>query len=639
MTALLPLREAGAQAPCRAGQKGLYVTWDKSTDSTGTGTFISKTGRVSVLSNFTWTVTGSPLSVRIGTDEPFQGGNSMKGFYGQADNANNLNVRIEANNAAKGQPIPHSVTVTLTFDRDTPGSGWAFALVDIDVDQIRFNAKDARGREVPTVTLSSWFEQRFDANPSEDGVNIPSWDAANAALVGSSSASTKWRSTVEGHLDDTEAASAWFSPSVPLSELSFTYESLQEEATPSFHILLAACAGRDGVGPNPTPTPTAISTPGPLADTDGDTIPDSIEGEGDPDGDGVPNKRDLDSDGDTIPDESEGSGDSDGDGTPDFMDPDSDNDTIPDAVEGGDDNDKDDVPNSVDRDSDNDTVPDRTEGSDDTDGDGSPDSQDGDSDGDDVPDIIERNSDTPVPTPSGLDDNGNGVDDSQEGTTDDPLPDSDSDGTPDLRDTDSDNDGAPDGDEAFDLDGDGNPDVEPSGEDIDGDGVDDAFEDFGSPDDINPDFSGGPSDPPCGALALRERKSAVLARLSALYARVPQFAARASACGGAVPQGLVASAAAARSQFEGSLSRNFKDKELACPETVCRSVQRRSAQSALQSIAQGLYGYAKSAKLSAGRACALPPSGKPDKRPQTEEYLRELRSAIDRLPREFSRCE
>jgi hypothetical protein len=84
-------------------------------------------------------------------------------------------------------------------------------------------------------------------------------------------------------------------------------------------------------------------------DADGDTIPDSIEGNGDPDGDTIPNMYDDDSDGDGIPDAVE-AGDSDlctipantdvdpsvegsGDSRPDFLDPDSDNDGLSDADE------------------------------------------------------------------------------------------------------------------------------------------------------------------------------------------------------------------------------------------------------------------------------------------------------------------
>ncbi|MGC9084553.1 MAG: thrombospondin type 3 repeat-containing protein, partial [Anaerolineae bacterium] len=58
------------------------------------------------------------------------------------------------------------------------------------------------------------------------------------------------------------------------------------------------------------------------ADSDGDGIPDAVEGTGDVDNDGLPNYLDRDSDGDGKPDAVEGTGDDDGDGIPNYLDPD-----------------------------------------------------------------------------------------------------------------------------------------------------------------------------------------------------------------------------------------------------------------------------------------------------------------------------
>ena len=62
-------------------------------------------------------------------------------------------------------------------------------------------------------------------------------------------------------------------------------------------------------------------------DSDGDGIPDSVEGSEDTDGDGVKDSLDTDSDGDGAPDAEEAGpdpknpADSDGDGIPDYKDP------------------------------------------------------------------------------------------------------------------------------------------------------------------------------------------------------------------------------------------------------------------------------------------------------------------------------
>ena len=75
----------------------------------------------------------------------------------------------------------------------------------------------------------------------------------------------------------------------------------------------------------------------PGKDTDGDKIPDQVEGCGknppDTDGDKVPDYGDTDSDGDKVLDKVEGTRDSDGDKKPDYKDNDSDNDGVKDGNE------------------------------------------------------------------------------------------------------------------------------------------------------------------------------------------------------------------------------------------------------------------------------------------------------------------
>ena len=80
----------------------------------------------------------------------------------------------------------------------------------------------------------------------------------------------------------------------------------------------------------------------PAADADMDGIADAVEGTGDTDGDGTPNRLDLDSDGDGVSDTMEQHGEGpcyivsdDTDGVPNFADLDSDNDGLTDAEEAG----------------------------------------------------------------------------------------------------------------------------------------------------------------------------------------------------------------------------------------------------------------------------------------------------------------
>ena len=151
-------------------------------------------------------------------------------------------------------------------------------------------------------------------------------------------------------------------------------------------------------------------------DLDADGIPDSVDGEGDADENGVPNYQDDDSDGDGVPDAVEWLDDSDEDGIPDFLDDDDDNDGIPTSLE----------------DSDGDGDP----SNDDIDGDGLANHLDDDADGDGIPDSEEAGDDP-----------------------EDPV-DTDSDGLFDFLDEDSDDDGVADADEDpdGDVDCDGIPD-------------------------------------------------------------------------------------------------------------------------------------------------------------------------------------
>ena len=195
----------------------------------------------------------------------------------------------------------------------------------------------------------------------------------------------------------------------------------------------------------------------------------------DVDGDGIPADVDVDDDNDGVPDDVEGGGtdysqDGDDDGVPDFIDPDAVScddanldgfcDSLPAEV----DLDGDGIPNHLDADADDDGIPDATEAHD-ADGDGLADVTpvDNDFDMDGLDDAFDPDCEG---MPPGCLTDGMGA----------PTPDRDDDGSDDYLDGDSDNDGRPDQSEAFDANGDGDPDVVPSGVDADMDGLDDAFD-------------------------------------------------------------------------------------------------------------------------------------------------------------------
>ncbi len=141
------------------------------------------------------------------------------------------------------------------------------------------------------------------------------------------------------------------------------------------------------------PFETDPSDPSDDPDSDGDHIPDVIEGRGDDDGDGIPDYLDPDTDADGLIDLLDGISDIDGDGLPAFRDPDADNDGIADGLDGISDIDGDGLPAYLDTDSDGDGIGDAIEGISDYDGDGVPNHIDRDSDGDNRRDADEGTGD------------------------------------------------------------------------------------------------------------------------------------------------------------------------------------------------------------------------------------------------------
>jgi hypothetical protein len=215
-------------------------------------------------------------------------------------------------------------------------------------------------------------------------------------------------------------------------------------------------------------------------DSDNDGISDQNEGNGDTDDDGIADYLDNDSDNDGVPDSLEGNNDTDNDGIADYQDLDSDNDGIPDRFEtglSGNDTDQDGIDDDIDvdqtngNDTNNDGIDDLALLTD-SDDDGIPNWIDQDSDNDGRPDAWESGLGTsdvdndqivdqadPDFIAGGIDENGDGIEDSTV------LTDTDNDGIPDYLDNDSDSDGIPDADENGAI-----------GRDSDGDSIDDAFD-------------------------------------------------------------------------------------------------------------------------------------------------------------------
>lgn len=202
-------------APVAAAAPGpVYGTF---TDLAGTGGAYRGTMTLAPgfpAATFTSTSRSGPgVGPQSGTTAWLPAGSPPGVVYGSSQNQAYLNLRPASDSAASP-----SVT-TYTFARPTPTAGWSFILGDIDADEVTVSATTADGSAVPVAALG--FARAFnycDASPrlsSCSGVgapyDLPSWDPGTATLTGNSGAS------------DTTGAAGWFSPTVPIKTLTFSY--------------------------------------------------------------------------------------------------------------------------------------------------------------------------------------------------------------------------------------------------------------------------------------------------------------------------------------------------------------------------------------------------------------------------------
>ncbi|MEU3271359.1 carboxypeptidase-like regulatory domain-containing protein [Saccharomonospora sp. NPDC006951] len=119
-------------------------------------------------------------------------------------------------------PANQPSTTTFTFPGATPASGWGFATGDIDADKIEISGTDAAGNPVSAAELG--FQGAFNycrnvpkpgsctADPGDD---LPTYSETGDTAV------------LTGNGSDTSGASGWFTPTVPLSSLTFEFSVLQ----------------------------------------------------------------------------------------------------------------------------------------------------------------------------------------------------------------------------------------------------------------------------------------------------------------------------------------------------------------------------------------------------------------------------
>lgn len=140
--------------------------------------------------------------------------------YGTSRNLPYLNQRPLAD-ASNPQSAARTV---YSFDTPTPAGSWSFVLGDVDADKVTIAATTQSGaaataadigfrRTYNSCSVASTGGPSCDADPDgTTGQDVPSWDPATLTLTGNAAAA------------DTAGATAWFTPTVPLTSLTMTFE-------------------------------------------------------------------------------------------------------------------------------------------------------------------------------------------------------------------------------------------------------------------------------------------------------------------------------------------------------------------------------------------------------------------------------
>ena len=174
----------------------------------------------------------TPTSAVLGAQTPFGA------VYGSSKGQSYLLLQTAAGRAPSN--------TVLTFAAPTVAGSWGFALGDVDADQVTVSATGADGRAVTAEELGWQGAFNYCAAPASGcvGTDLPLWDPATATLTGNG--------------PDTNGASGWFRPTVPVRSLTLRFTA--QSGSPVYQLWTAgrtaAVSGRlttTGCGlPDPT---------------------------------------------------------------------------------------------------------------------------------------------------------------------------------------------------------------------------------------------------------------------------------------------------------------------------------------------------------------------------------------------------
>jgi len=211
----LAIGGATSASAAPAGHWGTFTLSGTSKDYTGTMTLPG-------FPDTTFT-SNSRQSTVISGASTWQGPSTGPGAaYGSSRGNTYINQRPNADSPTAAA----ASTTTYTFDGPTPGNGsWSFVLGDIDADQATISATVQGG--APATAAQLGYQSSYNscsavsaggwscpADPGgvPAGQDRPTWNEASRTLTGNAAA------------NDTSGATAWFTPTVPLTSLTITYQ-------------------------------------------------------------------------------------------------------------------------------------------------------------------------------------------------------------------------------------------------------------------------------------------------------------------------------------------------------------------------------------------------------------------------------
>jgi hypothetical protein len=182
---------------------------------------------------------------------------------GEAYGSSRANTYLNQRPSSDAANPASASTTTYSFAEPTPGgSSWVFVLGDIDADQATIAATVQGGGAATAAQLgyqgsynscSAASAGGWSCPRDPDGTtgqDVPTWEAGTRTLVGNAGA------------EDTAGASAWFSPTVPLTSLTIMYQ--QRSGFPVYQTWFAnrtaALSGIATLDGSPIPGVTVTAT-------------------------------------------------------------------------------------------------------------------------------------------------------------------------------------------------------------------------------------------------------------------------------------------------------------------------------------------------------------------------------------------